>query len=122
MRAYSKPRRSWPWILAATLAIGAIIAIGAKVHAAAKPQISSDDAIAMIRLQQKINIIGKKFQDDSDTLKKKAEAEAAPYFKESNGIQARVCKANHFGPTCYIDLLAQTVAEKEPAVPKAVSK
>lgn len=84
-----------------------------------KPKFSSDDALAIIRIQQDINRIQAKLTADVDAIKKKANDEAAPFFKEGQDIQSRVCKDNGFGPDCELDPLKQTVKAKPVAKPEA---
>jgi hypothetical protein len=104
----------WPLLIAAVLLM---IVVGASWRLLAKPkqQVSAEDALAIVKLQSKIVSIQKKLTEETDALRKKADTEAAPYFKEGQAIQTRVCKANGFGTECYIDIENMTVLAKAPA-------
>lgn len=112
----SRRPRSNRWLLVA--AGGVLLATGfyssKLVHAAPKPQISAEDTLAIVKIQSKIRAIQDKLTSDTKSLQDKAQAEAAPFFKDGQAIQSRVCKANGFPATCFLDLENQKVMKEAP--------
>lgn len=116
-QAESRPRRGWPWLIAAGMVLAATAFISGKLVGTPKKAISSDDALAYVQAQVKLNEIGQKFNEAIKPIQTKAEADAAPYRKTLVDIQKRVCKANAMTDDCEIDGVNQTVKAKAKAIP-----